>query len=253
MNWHNDSQLESLRQQLVNHKLYQLLDSPKAICIFMQHHVWCVWDFQSLLKALQIKLTCMEIPWIPSPDPLTRRLINEIVLGEESDADGIGGYLSHFELYLKAMKEIHADTKAIDDFIILLRAGTPFEDALLKANAPPCSIPFVMQTVKLAQSGALHSIAAAFTLGREDLLPDLFLKILDKTADEFNVSYSILTYYLNRHIELDGDEHGPMAISMLDKACGGNKTKEEEALQCARNSLQARLDLWDAICKEIKA
>jgi hypothetical protein len=194
----------------------------------------------------------MEIPWLPSPDPLTRRLINEIVLGEESDEDGIGGYLSHFELYIKAMKEIHADTKAIDEFIVLLCAGTPFEDALLKANAPPSIIPFVTQTVKLAQSGALHCIAAAFTLGREDLLPDLFLKILDKTAEEFNVSYSILTYYLNRHIELDGDEHGPMAISMLDKACGGNKTKEEEALQSARNSLQARLDLWDAICKEIK-
>ena len=252
MNWHNDSQLESLRHQLVNHKLYQLLDSPKTISIFMQHHVWCVWDFQSLLKALQIKLTCMEIPWLPSPDPLTRRLINEIVLGEESDEDGIGGYLSHFELYIKAMKEIHADTKAIDAFIVSLRAGTPFEEALLKSNAPPSIIPFVTQTVKIAQSGALHSIAAAFTLGREDLLPDLFLKILDKTAEEFNVSYSILTYYLNRHIELDGDEHGPMAISMLDKACGGNKTKEEEALQSARNSLQARLDLWDAICKEIK-
>ena len=76
--------------------------------------------------------------------------------------------------------------------------------------------------------------------------------ILEKTADQFNISYSILTYYLNRHIELDGDEHGPMAISMLDKACGGSKNKEEEALQSARNSLQARLDLWNAICKQIE-
>lgn len=167
MNWHNDPQLESLRNQLVNHKLYQLLDSPKAISIFMQHHVWCVWDFQSLLKALQIKLTCMEIPWLPSPDPLTRRLINEIVLGEESDEDGIGGYLSHFELYIKAMKEIHADTKAIDEFIVLLRTGVPFEEALFQANAPASIIPFVTQTIKIARSGALHSIAAAFTLGRK--------------------------------------------------------------------------------------
>jgi hypothetical protein len=99
----------------------------------------------------------------------------------------------------------------------------------------------------------LHSIAAAFTLGREDLLPDLFLKILDKTAHQFHISYSILTYYLNRHIELDGDEHGPMAIAMLDKACGGIKAKEEEAMLSARNSLQARLDLWDAICLQIKS
>jgi hypothetical protein len=150
------------------------------------------------------------------------------------------------------MQEMHADTKAINEFISLLRAGTPFEESLLKSNAPPCIIPFVTQTISLAQTGALHFVAAAFTLGREDLLPDLFLKILDKTANQFNISYSILTYYLNRHIELDGDEHGPMAISMLDKACGGSKKKEEEALQSARNSLQARLDLWNAICKQIE-
>jgi len=253
MNWHNNAQLESLRHQLVNHKLYQHLDSPEAICTFMQHHVWCVWDFQSLLKALQNKLTCVDIPWLPSADPLTRRLINEIVLGEESDEDGVGGYLSHFELYLKAMQEIHADTKPINDFIVLMRTGMPFEEALKKSNAPTCIIPFVSQTIKLAQTGPLHSIAAAFTLGREDLLPDLFLKILDKVADQFLTSYSLLTYYLNRHIELDGGEHGPMAILMLDKACDKNETKEEEALLSARNSLQARLDLWDAICEQIKS
>lgn len=253
MNWNNDSQLELLRHQLVHHRLYRLLDSPEAISIFMQHHVWCVWDFQSLLKALQIKLTCVEIPWIPSPDPLTRRLINEIVLAEESDEDHKGGYLSHFELYLKAMQEMHADTQSIDEFIILLSKGSSFEESLIKANAPPCIIPFVTQTVKLAQTGALHTLAAVFTLGREDLLPSLFLKILEKTAEKFNINYSVLNYYLNRHIELDGDKHGPMAISMLNKACGECKIKKEEALQNARNSLQVRLDLWDAICKQIES
>ena len=251
MNWHNDSQLELLRHQLVHHRLYRLLDSPKAISIFMQHHVWCVWDFQSLLKALQIKLTCMEIPWVPSPDPFTRRLINEIVLAEESDKDHEGGYLSHFELYLTAMQEMRADTKAIDEFIILLSKGSPYQESLIKANAPPCIIPFVTQTVNLAQTGASHTLAAAFTLGREDLLPALFLKILEETAEKFHFGYAILNYYLNRHIELDGDKHGPMAIAMLDKACGECKIKKEEALQTARNSLQVRLDLWDAICKQL--
>lgn len=253
MNWHNDAKLVSLRNQLVNHELYQHLDSPKAICTFMQHHVWCVWDFQSLLKALQHKLTCVDIPWLPSPDPLIRRLINEIVLGEESDEDGLGGYLSHFELYLKAMQEIHADTKPINDFIVLMRTGIPFEEALKKSNAPLCVIPFVSQTIKLAKTGPLHSIAASFTLGREDLLPNIFLKILDKVADQFHTSYSILSYYLNRHIQLDSDKHGPMAISMLDKACDKNETKEEEALLSAQNSLQVRLNLWDAICAKINS
>lgn len=253
MNWNNDPLLGSLRHQLVNHKLYQLLDSPIAVRTFMQHHVWCVWDFQSLLKALQNSLTCTKIPWVPSSDLLTRRLINEIVLGEESDEDGMGGYLSHFELYLKAMREIHADTSSIDNFINLLREGETFEESLAKAAAPSCVIPFVKQTINLAQSGSLHKIAAAFTLGREDLLPDIFLKILSKISERYDFSHSILTYYLDRHIKLDGDEHGPMAIAMLDKACDGLKFREEEALTAAKNSLQARLDLWDAICIKIKS
>ncbi len=253
MKWHNDLQLESLRQQLVNHKLYQLLDSPKAIRIFMQHHVWAVWDFQSLLKSLQNKLTCTSIPWLPSPDPITRRLINEIVLGEESDEDGVGGYLSHFELYLKAMREINADTKLIENFLVLLSQGVNFSDALQKSGAPDGVIPFVSETINLAKNGPLHSVVASFTLGREDLLPGLFLKILEKTSDQYHFSYSILRYYLNRHIELDGDSHGPLAIAMLDNACKGDKAKEEEALQSARNSLQARLHLWDSICNKIQS
>lgn len=253
MNWHKDLQLESLRQQLLNHELYRLLDSPKAICIFMQHHVWAVWDFQSLLKSLQIKLTCTDIPWLPTPDTISRRLINEIVLGEESDEDGSGGYLSHFELYLKAMKEINADTKVIENFLVLLRHGVNFNDALQKSGAPDGVIPFVRETINLAKNGPLHSIVASFTLGREDLLPGLFLKILEKASDQYHFSYSTLRYYLNRHIELDGDSHGPLAIAMLDSACKGDKAKEEEALQTARKSLQVRLDLWAAICNMIKA
>jgi hypothetical protein len=74
-----------LFERLLSHHLYQHICDERSLRLFMRAHVFAVWDFQSLIKALQRMLTCVEIPWLPSGDPLARRLINEIVLDEESD------------------------------------------------------------------------------------------------------------------------------------------------------------------------
>src|SRR5262245_17345533 len=100
--------LAPLRESLLNHPVYARLDRVEALRVFMQHHVFAVWDFMSLLKTLQQRLTCTQTPWVPPTNHVGCRLINEIVLGEESDEDGQGKFASHFELYLRSMQQCGA-------------------------------------------------------------------------------------------------------------------------------------------------
>src|SRR5260370_20055397 len=112
---------ESLRLQITNHKVYSAINDIDDLKIFMRYHVYAVWDFMSLLKALQNNLTCTSIPWFPKGSADTRHLINEIVVGEESDIDSFGNRKSHFELYLDAMDQCGADTSQMEKFITVLK------------------------------------------------------------------------------------------------------------------------------------
>src|SRR5574343_623846 len=103
--------LAPYREQIVNHPVYKKIQTAEDVRVFMKYHVYAVWDFMSLLKALQRSLTRVELPWYPVGDAQTRFLINEIVVGEESDVDQFGVRMSHFELYLTAIKEMGADTE----------------------------------------------------------------------------------------------------------------------------------------------
>ncbi|MDR2282321.1 MAG: DUF3050 domain-containing protein, partial [Sphingobacterium sp.] len=92
------------REQLLTHPLYSKIKDIADLRLFTETHVYAVWDFMSLLKSLQRRLTCVRVPWIASDYPNTRYLINEIVLAEESDEYIDGSRLSHYEMYLDAMK-----------------------------------------------------------------------------------------------------------------------------------------------------
>jgi len=240
-----------LREALLDHRLYGQLKSIGQMRVFMEHHVLAVWDFMSLLKALQRGLTCVEPPWLPVGEPRLRRLINEIVLSEESDDTDGGGSVSHFELYLRAMREIGADTTRIDQFVSRLRAGRSVEAALEEAGLPVCVKEFVLHTFRVIASGRLHEIAAAFTYGREDLIPDLFGTLVAQLDRDFAGSATTLRYYLDRHIELDGDEHGAMGREMVELLCGGDPMRQEEARTAAVQALKARVRLWDGIAESV--
>ena len=244
--------LQPYRDQLNNHKLYEQLSTIEDIQTFMEYHVYAVWDFMSLLKSLQIQLTCTTVPWVPSHTPETARFINEIVLGEESDEDEDGNHMSHFEMYLNAMDQAGASTLKISQFIELIRAGEAVDIAADKLRLDPAIVNFMRFTFNVINSGKPHLVAAAFTFGREDLIPDMFLAIV-KQAEENDAatSYSKLTYYLNRHIELDGDDHGPLALRMIAQLCGENEQKWQEVIEVAQEALQQRIYLWDAIAEEI--
>lgn len=240
------------RWALLEHRLYGQLRTIEHLTMFMEHHVFAVWDFMSLLKALQVRLTCVSVPWLPKGSAQVRRLVNEIVLGEESDELPAGGITSHFELYLQAMREAGANTGQMENFIRLLEAGHTVTAGLEQAGVPPAAGVFARHTFEIIERGRPHEIAAAFTYGREDLIPEMFTQLVHGLERQFPDKLGTLRYYLDRHIELDGDEHGEMARQMVNLLCEGDPHRELEATQAAVAALQSRILLWDGIAKAVE-
>jgi hypothetical protein len=214
----------------------------------MEHHVFAVWDFMSLLKTLQRRLTCVQVPWVPSGSTSSRRLINDIVLVEESDELG-NGFISHFELYLDGMRQAGADTSRIDAFIGLLRAGQPVLAAAKEAGVPEPSAEFMAATWELIESAPVHCQAAAFAFGREDLIPSMFDQVATLNAG-FG-ALSTFVDYLRRHIQVDAEEHTPMAMQMLADLCGDDDEKWAQCEETINLALEARTRLWDGISGKI--
>lgn len=245
------SGLKPFQQRLINHPLYNTFQTLDDLHVFMESHVFAVWDFMSLLKALQQKLTCVSLPWVPSGYHQSTRLINEIVLGEESDQYGTDS-ISHFALYLQAMQECGASVTAIKTLLAAVREGITWDQALLLCNAPSAARQFVHSTFSMIEENKLPTVAAAFTFGREDIIPDLFRQFIEKQDRQLQGKLKILRWYLERHINVDKDDHGPMALEMLMEICGHDQVKWHEAEKAAAKALQARIDLWDNITTNIQ-
>ncbi|MBC7429061.1 MAG: DUF3050 domain-containing protein [Bacteriovorax sp.] len=231
--------LLNYHEQLKTHSLYKKIQTQKELQIFMETHVFAVWDFMSLLKRLQKEITCVEIPWNPSPYPKTVvRLINEIVLGEESDKDFEGKACDHFTLYIRAMEDLNANPERLLKFSKNLDYGlcTPAEKNFVEFN------------LNLSTNGKIHEVAAAFFFGREKLIPDMFTSILGDLTQNFDsraeINFPNLRYYLKRHIDIDGGEHSHQAEDCLKSLCENDETKWEEARIAGVQSLKLRSALW---------
>jgi Protein of unknown function (DUF3050) len=239
--------LQPTRQRLINHPVFHAIGSLEDLQVFMEHHVFAVWDFMALLKALQQRLTCVAFPWLPTEEVSSRRLINEIVLEEESDEFEQGVYGSHFEFYHQAMHQCGANTAPIDRFIELLRRGHSVQEALTKAAAPAAAVQFVRATWAVLESESPYRIAAAFTFGREDLIPDMFRSIIANLEGRWPHRLSIFRRYLERHVHLDEEHHSPMAIRMLRSLCQDDVGRWKEVEATAKFALSARLALWNGV------
>ena len=245
--------IASTQGRLVNHKIYNKIESIDDLKIFMENHIYAVWDFMSLLKGLQINLTCTKNPWTPVENTEEARFINEIVLEEETDRISGGIVTSHFELYLESMKEIGAETSQINNFISVIKESSDYRKTINDFNIHADIKSFLNFTFDIIESGESHKIASAFTFGRENVIPDMFIGLVKGLNEKNSDIANKFVYYLERHIELDGDNHGPIALQMIENLCGDDEKKWEEVTEIAKESIQMRIKLWDHICKEIKS
>jgi hypothetical protein len=248
-----NKRIQPQKNILLQHSLYKKVKTIEDLNCFLENHVYAVWDFMSLLKALQSKLTCTTTPWFATKNPETRYLINEIVLAEESDLTIDGRRQSHYEMYIEAMESCGANTTEISAFLSEVESLHNIFVAIKKSNLHPNIKAFLDFTFRVIEEGKSHEIAAAFTFGREDLIPSMFTEILRNFQANFpDTDLSKLIYYFERHIELDADEHGPMAMKMITELCGTDAKKWEEVQTISALALEKRIGLWDAIEENIE-
>lgn len=247
----NDAFIESLRARLEAHPIYVAVATLADLRVFMQHHVYSVWDFMSLIKFLQHEVAPARWPWTPGGDASVQRFINELVLEEETDIalPGQEGFASHFMLYLAAMREIGADADTPARFVQM--AGEQGIDAALGSGlAPAPSVAFTRSTFDFIASGKPHAVAAALALGREHVIPSMFRAFLSRMAVTEAQAPSF-HYYLNRHVHLDEDFHAPLSLRLLAALCGGDAAKWREAEAAAEAAVNARLQFWDGVLKAL--
>jgi hypothetical protein len=173
---------------------------------------------------------------------------------EESDElespDGKPAFISHFELYVNGMHEAGADSTAIEKLVDLLRNGGSVVESLHEAGVPQASIDFAATTWDIIENHPVHCQAAAFAFGREDLIPDMFTQVV--AVNERSKKLNTFVDYLERHIEVDGEFHTPMAMQMVADLCGDDQAKWDACADTINTALAARARLWDAILAAIK-
>jgi Protein of unknown function (DUF3050) len=237
--------LTRVREKLLGHPLYEAVDTLARLRVFMSDHVFAVWDFMCLAKRLQRDLTSCEELWLPPLRPSLARFINSVVLGEESDVDPDGNAASHFGLYLTGMKEVGAATEPAQRFVGLLRDGVDVRSSLVAVGASEAVQRFVSHTLNVAMQGSTVEVLAAFLYGREDLIPEMFSRLLPQWGNSNDARG--FAYYVKRHIEVDGDEHGPAGLRALAEMAAGDGSAWQAASRAAHSAIVARIALWDSV------
>lgn len=243
------------KQKLYNHPLFteNIIKSLDELHIFMEHHVFAVWDFMSLIKTLQHHVCPSTTCWVPTRNIRSgaARLVNEIILAEESDIDVDGkSPISHHDLYCQAMLEVGADANQLEEFVENVR-HLGFWDALESSAVPAAASYFMKKTFQFIESGEPHIVAAAFCFGRETIIPDMFTQ-LTKSLSLTKLDCPKFHHYLERHIQVDGEEHGPAAVELVESLCEHDPVHIHEAEQAALEAIDARIKLWDDVLAVIQ-
>lgn len=272
----NETHIKAATDNLINGNpllTKEAIRSTTDLAVFMVHHVYAVWDFMCLAKSVQHAIAPTGRTWKRNPNGELVRFINEMILGEESDHFTVEGReytMSHFDMYLHALDEVveliedSGNRKIFREIVyhinkILPKVESWFDSNdpsfLLKDDLDESCIDFMLITRDFCQS-PVHITAAAFAYGRENLIPGMFDKVLDQLKAN-SLKAPFFQKYLERHIELDGDEHGPMATKLVEMLCqnaGGISIEQaySEAENAALKALDVRANFWVAVDQKIK-
>lgn len=242
-------QVIAAADRAVNHSLFRALFSLEDVQRYMEFHVWCVWDFMCLVKAVQTALGTFSVPWLPPRDGALLATINKIIEGEETDIGPDGRTASHFDMYLAAMRQAGADVTPITAFIAALPQGFEWRTALERSGAPAAAVDFVSGTIK-AGFGPLHRAVASLCLAREELLPMMFGNLLTNLPERPELDG--FRWYIRRNIQLDADVHGPLSSELFEGVAGGDPRLRQEALETAAWSITQRTAYLEAILKSVR-
>ncbi len=236
-----------LRADIINHPLNSNIVTMEHLRSFMEHHIFAVWDYMSLLKSLQKELTCTTLPWCPTVNTKLCRIVNELVMDAESTINLEGEAQSQFDIYRDCMKSVGARTEGIDQLIEKVRRGESLVKALMTTgNLAPSAALFVLDTFNIIDKSKAHEIAAVFAFGREALLPELFLKMVHNLKDEFP-ELGAYQVYMEQYLKVHNKQNLEHAYEMLEVLCGNDAIKWVEAEAAAKKALESRLNFWNAI------
>ena len=149
--------VKKLRKELATHPVYVAVTDMNDLTIFMQHHIYSVWDFMLLVKYLQNQIAPARVPWLPFGDAPVQRFKNDIVLEEESDEgipleDGTITYTSHFNLYAQAMEEVKVGSSGLIREFVAKVASDSLSVAIQTTPIPFAAAEFMEKTFSFIKS-----------------------------------------------------------------------------------------------------
>ena len=236
-------QIKPLRDQLREHPLYISIREKEDLQIFMEGHVFAVWDFASLINGLRSRLTHLgDHSGLDNQSLLA--LLEAIINRGSEGADKPFGLFSD---YREAMQRAGAGTFEIDDLVNRVRTGTPPERAILDSKLPGYVVQFLDHTFSILRESNPVVMAATFAFGRGGLIPDIFSRLIDKRIGEGDDSLSGLQAYFDGYIEVGSTENAPLIARLITHLCGDDLNAWSECLRAADDALRARIALWNGI------
>ena len=243
--------LELRCQKLKTHPVFEFVQTKEDLRYFMSWHAFAVWNFMSLAQRLQHELKSAHLPWTPPKSSPVARMLNDIVLGEESDVKMWGWHSSHIDLYLSAMKEVGANASQLEKFLGLISLKIEVNNALRMVKAPEAVQKFVLATNATVKNGSVSEVLGAFLYAREEAIPHIFNSRLAEWFDPIEQAPNFM-YYLKRHIALQGECEGSVAMELVNDLTRGLEDSLQKIQHASVMAIDQRLALWNALQSELE-